>query len=204
MLATLPATMMMAMASPMARPMPSTTAAAMPLEAAGTDDPEHRLDVGGAQGQAGLLILLGHRVQGGLRHGDDGGQDHDGQHDDGGRTGWRRRAGRRPPRTAGHQHHHADQAVDHRGDARQQVHRRADDGRPAWGEATLARNTAVIKPMGTPMRMAPAGAVDGGEDEGEDAELGLRSGGGPRRCRTESPPGRSPGWRAGRRRSGRC
>ena len=36
MLATLPATMMMAMASPMARPMPSTTAAAMPLEAAGT------------------------------------------------------------------------------------------------------------------------------------------------------------------------
>ena len=36
MLATLPATMMTAMASPMARPMPSTIEAAMPLEAAGT------------------------------------------------------------------------------------------------------------------------------------------------------------------------
>ena len=35
-LATLPATMMMAMASPMARPMPSTMAVAMPLRAAGT------------------------------------------------------------------------------------------------------------------------------------------------------------------------
>ena len=34
-LATLPATMMMAMASPMARPTPSTTAAATPLRAAG-------------------------------------------------------------------------------------------------------------------------------------------------------------------------
>ena len=37
MLATLPATIMMAMASPMARPTPSTTAAAMPLFAAGAE-----------------------------------------------------------------------------------------------------------------------------------------------------------------------
>ena len=36
-LATLPATIITAIASPMARPTPSTTAAAMPLRAAGTD-----------------------------------------------------------------------------------------------------------------------------------------------------------------------
>lgn len=124
MLATLPATMMMAMASPMARPTPSTTAVATPLRAGGQDHPEVRLDGGGAQGQRCLLVLRGHGPQGSLGDVDDRGQDHDGQHDDG-----RQEAGT-GAQSEGlldgrDQYDHAHQAVDHGGYACQQLHRRA-------------------------------------------------------------------------------
>ena len=98
----------------------------------GEGDAEDGLDVSGAQGQAGLLILLGHRVQGGLGDRDDGGEDHDGQHDDSAeQTGAVGQVEDHP--YCRHQHHHADQAVHHRRDARQQVHRRADDGHQPGG-----------------------------------------------------------------------
>ena len=93
----------------------------------GHADPKHRLDVGGPQGQGRLLILPGHGLQGRLRHGDDGGQDHHGQHDDGRQE---RGAGGQVKGhpDGGHQQDHAHQAIHHRGDARQQLHRRVDHG----------------------------------------------------------------------------
>ena len=113
-LATLPATMMTAMASPMARPMPMTMEAAMPLLGGGDGYPEIGLDLGGAQGQAGLLVLPGDGPQGVLGHADDGGKDHHSQHQHGAEEagtvrkmkelpqrrgpGPSCRSGRRPPR----------------------------------------------------------------------------------------------------------
>ena len=85
-LGTLPDTIIMAMASPMARPTPSTTAVATPERAAGREM-RKMVSMWCAQGQAGLLILPGDRLQGGLRHVDDGGQDHHRQDHDSGQQG---------------------------------------------------------------------------------------------------------------------
>ena len=66
------------------------------------------------------LIFLGHGPQRRLGHVDDGGQDHDGQHDDG-REQARAGAEAEGILHGGHQHDHTHQAVDHGGDTRRCV-----------------------------------------------------------------------------------
>ena len=63
-LATLPATMMMAMASPMARPDAQHHGGGDAAAGGGNAHAEDRLQVGGAQGQGGLLIVLRARPAG--------------------------------------------------------------------------------------------------------------------------------------------
>ena len=154
MLATLPATIMTAMASPMARPMPSTTAAAMPLEAAGTDTrntvsmwvaPSARDASSYSRGTALRAVSDTLMMEGRIING---------QHDDGRKQA--RSVGQiKQLAHGGNQDDHAHQAVHHGGDAGQQLHRRTHHpGRQAG--ATLDRKIAVISPTGTPSRMAPA------------------------------------------------
>ena len=72
--------MMTAMVSPMARPTPQHDGG---HDAGGgrrgTTTLEHRALVVDAEGQGTLVVASGHGVEGALRHGDDGGQDHDAQ-----------------------------------------------------------------------------------------------------------------------------
>ncbi len=174
-LATLPATIMMAMASPMARPTPSTTAAAMPLLAAGTAHPEiglrspwrpvpgwppHTPSARPRRAVSATLMMEGRIMT----------------------ASTRMAASRLAPRPGrrhadgGHQHEHTHQAVHHRRDACQQAAPPCG-ARPRDGAGpTLARYTAVIRPTGTPSSERSRRAVDSGEDEGQDAEL--RAGGG--------------------------
>ena len=132
--------------------------------------PEVGLHLRGAQGQAGLLILLGHRPKGRFRHIDDGGQDHDGQHNDG-----RQQAGAgaqiEPLLNGGHQHDHAHQAVHHGGNARQQLHRRADHGRQLR-RGHLGQEHRRHQSDGHAHHNGSGGAVDRGEDKGKNAVLG--------------------------------
>ena len=133
-------------------------------------DPEIGLRGGGPQGQAGLLILPGHRPQGRFRHVDDGGQHHNGQHQDG-----RQQTGAGPQGEGGadqgHQHDHAHQAVYHRRDARQQLHGGADHG-GGPGRGQLCQEDGRHQADGHADDHGPGGAVYGGEDEGENAVLG--------------------------------
>ena len=135
-----------------------------------TGDAEIRFGGGGSQGQAGLLILPGHRPQGRLRHVDDGGQHHNGQHQDG-----RQQTGAGPQGEGGadqgHQHDHAHQAVYHRRDARQQLHGGADHG-GGPGRGQLCQEDGRHQADGHADDHGPGGAVYGGEDEGENAVLG--------------------------------
>ena len=86
---------------------------------------------------------------------------------------------------AGHQHQHTHKAVHHRGDARQQARLPGEiDGFQPCGGATLARNTAVMKPMGTPSNDGARRAVNAGQDKGQDAELRRRCRWSPTQCRT--------------------
>ena len=73
---------------------------------------------------------------------------------------------------AGQQHHHAHHAIDHRGDARQQVHRRTDHRRQLGGRG-LGQEHGRHKSHGHADEDGPGGAVDGGEDKGQDAILGV-------------------------------
>ena len=134
----------------------------------GNGHAEDRLQVGGTQGQGGLLIV---------RNADDGGQDHDRQDQD------RRQqagAGGKAKRLldAGDQNDHAHQAVDHGGDARQQLHGGVDDGsHPGVGH--LGQVDGGHEPHRHPDEHGPGGAVDRGQEEGQDAVGGVRGRGGP-------------------------
>src|SRR5699024_6837239 len=96
------------------------------------DGEEHAALMGGAQGEAALVVAGGHGVQAGLAHRDDGGQDHDAQQHRGGEQAHAlaaldaqhvlEKVALDHSLYGGHQHHHAEEAVDHRGDARQQLH----------------------------------------------------------------------------------
>ncbi len=176
MLATLPATMMTAMASPMARPMPSTMEAAMPLEAAGTLT-RNTVSIWVAPGPARPPRTLGHRLEGSLGYGDDGGQNHDGQHQNGaeqaGAVGQVEGHSHRR-----HQNHHADETVHHGRDARQQIHCRAHQAGQT-GRRYLGQEHCGHEAHRYAQDNGPGGAVDGGKDEGQYAEFGLGGGGGP-------------------------
>lgn len=139
--------------------------------------PEHRFQVGGAQGQGGLLILLRDRSERGLGDTDDGGQDHNGQHHNrcqqagaGGQT-----EGLLNP---GHQHNHTNQAVNHRGNPRQQLHRRVND-RSHPGIGHLGQVNGCHQPNGDPDQHRSGGTVDGGEDKRQNPVRGVRGRGGP-------------------------
>ena len=139
--------------------------------------PEHGLDMGGAQGQRGLLVLLGHRLEGSLGYGDDGGQNHDGQHQNGAeQAGAVGQVEGHPHRR--HQNHHADETVHHGRDARQQIHCRAHQAGQT-GRRYLGQEHCGHEAHRYAQDNGPGGAVDGGKDEGQYAELGLGGGGGP-------------------------
>ena len=130
-----------------------------------------------AQGQGGLLIVLRHGPQGRLRDADDGGQDHDRQDQD-----RRQQAGTGGKAEdlldAGDQNDHAHQAVDHGGDAGQQLHGGVDDG-SHLGVGHLGQVDGGHEPHRHPDEHGPGGAVDRGQEEGQDAVGGVRSRGGP-------------------------
>ena len=75
-----------------------------------------------AQGKGSVLVFLGNRLQGGDGHFDDGGQDHYGEDDDGGKQAGAVGNVKELPQSR-HQHHHADEAVNHGGDTRQHGNR---------------------------------------------------------------------------------
>ena len=133
--------------------------------------------MGSPQGQRGLLILLGHRPEGGLRHTDDGGQDHDGQHQDG-----RQQAGAggqvKGPLNTGDQQDHTHQAVHHGGDAGQQLHCGVDDSsHPGVGH--LGQEHCGHQANGHPDENGTGCAIHRGKDKGQNAKRGVRGRGGP-------------------------
>ena len=91
-----------------------------------------RLPLGGAHGQAGVAVALGHRVQRILGHADDRGQRHVGQDQRAGEGGQPGGHAQRLRASSGATSGHAEEAQHHRGDARQHLdHRLEDLARPA-------------------------------------------------------------------------
>ena len=138
----------------------------------GHADAEHGLDMGGPQGQRRLLILPGHGAQRRLRHGDDRGQNHHRQHDD---SRQERGAGGQVKGhpDGGHQQDHTHQAVHHGGDAGQQFHCRMNYG-GKLRRRHLGQENGRHQADGHPHENGPRRAREGGEDDGEDAEVSGR------------------------------
>ena len=148
-----PRIMIMAMVSPMARPMPRMTLATIPDRAAGQQHPPDGLPVGGSQGESPFLVGAGQSPQGILGDADDRGQNHDPQDEGAGQD-----AQPRSPQIIPDEGHEDDQPpepVDDRGNGRQQLNRRAEWPSPGWGDVNSERKTAQATPSGTPTTRAP-------------------------------------------------
>ena len=115
-----------------------------------------------------------HGAQRRFRYIDDGREDHHRQHEDR-REQTRARAEGKGFLNGGDEHDHADEAVDHRGDAREQLYRRADDRRKPWrsdaGEEHGGQKSHRHADEDSARR-----AVDARKNEGEDAVLCARGG----------------------------
>ena len=185
-LATLPDTIITAMASPMARPTPSTTAAAMPLFAAGTDTLKPRLHRAWPRGPA----TRPHTPRGTASERRD-------RHLDDGRAGSSPPAPRSPPaglrrpargtalRIPGTSTSMPDQAVHHRGDAGQQAHRPVCITAFTRFGASFGQIYRRQKADRHAQHDGPRRAVDAGQDKGQDA------------IRRAPPPSRPRSFRTG-------
>lgn len=133
--------------------------------------------MGGAQGQRGLLVLLGTA----LRAVSDT-EMMEGRIMTASTRMAQNRAGAvgqvegHPHRR--HQNHHADETVHHGRDARQQIHCRAHQAGQT-GRRYLGQEHCGHEAHRYAQDNGPGGAVDGGKDEGQYAEFGLGGGGGP-------------------------
>ena len=115
-----------------------------------------------------------HGAQRRFRYIDDGWEDHHRQHEDR-REQTRARAEVKGPLDGGDEHDHADQTVDHRGDAREQLHRRADDRRKPW-RGRLRQKYRRQQSHRHADEDSARRAVDARKNEGEDAVLCARGG----------------------------
>ena len=134
--------------------------------------------MGGAQRQRAFVVALGHGVQAGLADRDDGGKDHDAQQQRGGEQAHApavvdvqhlaHKIGAQDGLDARHQHHHAEEAVNHRRDAGQQLHGGQQHPVDALG-GEPAHVDGGEQADGHPHDDGPGGDVDAAEDHGQDA-----------------------------------
>ena len=117
----MPAIIMTAMVSPMARAYHQDDARHNAGLGGRHGDKEHAALVAGAKGQGALVIAVGDSPDGAFRHADDGGQDHDAQQHRGGEDALAVVAAEKVLHDGDH-HHQAEEAVDDGGDACQKVH----------------------------------------------------------------------------------
>ena len=132
----------------------------------GHDDAEHRALVIGAERQGPLVVFLGNGIKRALRHGDDGGQDHDAQQH-GGRQK-RETAPRHVVANERHHDHQAEEAVDDRRDARQKLHAGLEHRRHAPAGEPREEDGAQ-EPCGHAHDDGAGGHVDAAHDHREDA-----------------------------------
>ena len=131
--------------------------------------PEIGLHLRRAQGETGLLVLLWNGPERRIRHVDDGGQDHNGQHDHGGQQAGAGAEVEQVP-DGRHQHDHAHQTVHHRRDARQQLYRRADHRRQLR-RGHLRQKYSSQQSHRNADDDGPGSAVNRGQNKGQNSVL---------------------------------
>ena len=130
-----------------------------------------------AQRKGSVLVFLRHRFQCGDGHFDNGGQNHHGQDDDGGEQAGAVGNVEELPQSR-HQHHHADKAVNHGGNARQHgdcLLHKAFDG--LWRHFRQIHRRQESD--GYADDDSPGGSVDAGKNKGKNAVFRLRRRGRP-------------------------